>query len=214
METLENLVAEIAFLFDKDFDWAFKERLTASCISYRATLGKQEFDKYGRWSTGLIDSICLELIPVKSTECCLNDEVECYVTRTKDKVPAPIRTNKFPDPYTFVGTANHEVSFTFVQPEEVRNIYEGTKFMSKIGNLYAYYNNYIYTFGYEGKKLGIRGAFANPLALLELKDCNGNSCIESININEDMKSTIKRMILEEFGYTKILPKEKEIKLNE
>lgn len=213
-DSLDILVAEIASLFNKDFDWAFKERIKAACISYRATLGKQEFDKYGRWSTGLIDSVCLSVIAVKATECCLNEDVECFVMRTTSEVPAPIRTNRFPDPYTYVGSANHEAAFTFVQPEEVGNILCGTRFMKNIGNLYTYYNNYIYLFGYEGKKIAIRGAFANPLELLELIDCDGNSCRDSIDINEDMKSTIKRMILEEFGFTKMIPGDKEIKINE
>ena len=214
MDTLTVLVEDIAFLLNKDFDWAFKEKVKFSCISYRATLAKQEFDKYGRWSTGLIDSICLNLIEVPQTECCINSDVECTVTRTKYNVPAPIRTNRFPDPFTFVGTSNNEVAFTFVQPEEVNNILCGTKFMKKIGNLYAYFNNYIYIFNNEGRKLSIRGAFANPLDLLSLQDCDGNNCKDSIDINEDMKNTIKRMVLEEFGYTKVIPPNKEVQLDE
>lgn len=213
MDSLVSLVSEIASIFNKDFDFAFKERIKRACIGYRATLAKQEFDKNGRWSTGLIDPICLPVISVPKIECCLNDEIQCSVRRTKNKVPAPIRTNRFPDPFVFVGTSNQEKAFTYTTPEVVSLVLSGNKFTNKM-LMYSYFGDYIYLYNYEGGKIHIRAPFANPFQLLELENCDGNPCIEEIQIEEDLKSTIKRMVLEEFGVTKRIPKDNEIRLNE
>jgi hypothetical protein len=211
--TLETFIAEVATLFNKDFDYAFKKQIESSIIGFRATLLKQEYDKNGRFPTASIDAFCLPLQQAKAIDCCLTDEVDCFVQRTIDKVPAPVRTNRNAIPFLFIGTTNQERSFTFSNPENIANIQEGTRFISK-DYFYAYYNDYIYTFNYEGGSIGIRSVFANRTEVAKLKGCGGNPCIEVVRIEEDMKKTIRQMIIEDFRGIGIVPQDKEIRIDE
>lgn len=211
--TFDAFVAETAALFGKDFDHAFKKMIESSAIGYRASLLKQEFDKNGRFPTASLDPFCMSLIKVPAIECCLNDNVECDVSRTKFRVPAPIRTNRFADPFLFVGTGNREVAFTFVQFENIQNVLEGTKFISQ-SLMYAYDGTYIFTFNYEGNKIAIRSVVANRYELRDTVGCNGKPCAEEVYLEEDMKKTIRQMIIEDFRGVGILPKEREININE
>jgi hypothetical protein len=211
--TLKVFVTEIAALFDKDLDFAFKKQIESSIIGFRATLLRQEFEKYGRIPATSMDSLCFKLIRVPAVECCLNDEIECVVARTDIRVPNPIRLTRFPEPFSYVGTSNKEKAFTFVNTEEVPIILKGTKFINK-ALMYSYYNDYIYTFNFEGGKIAVRSAFANQTELLELNDCGGNPCIEDIFFEEDMKKTIRQMVIEDFRAVGKLPQLDELKLND
>lgn len=213
MTDVKILAEEISTLFNKQFDYPFNQMLISSIIGYRATILKQEFDKNGRFPRGSEDSLCLKLISVPATECCVSEDLECEVRRTEFQVPKPVRTNFFSDPYMFVGTANMEKAFTYSRAENVKLLLEGTKFM-KTGAYYDYFNEYIYVFNHEGGKVGVRDVFSNPLELLELRDCDGQPCKTDVGIDDDMKRVIKQMILEEFRVVRQVPEEQQIRINE
>lgn len=210
---LQILAAEIAAVVDKDFDFPFKKRMEGLAIDYRATLLKQEFDRNGRFPTSSEESVILPVKVSSASECGCECSIECDVFRTVEKVPRPIRRNIAMAPFLYVGTSNQTRSFTFVKPEEVESILEGTRFL-KDSPLYAYYNDYIYIFGDSGGKVAIRDPFGDPREILKLKDCNGNLCDANINIDNDMKRTIKLMIFEELRLFNKLPEEKQPRLNE
>jgi hypothetical protein len=209
---VELLAYEVADSVDKSWDAPFLRRMQESVIEYRAAVYKQEFDKNGRFPSGGEDSIILTIKSVPPAEC-LNDEIECEVRRTTYKVPRAIRKGRSPIPFAFVGTSNQETSFIYVRPEEVRSILEGTKFI-KNKFLYAFYNDYIYTYNYEGGKLVVRDVFSDPRKLLTLLDCNKRPCKTEITIDGDMKRTIKLMMYEELRQSNVLPPEQAVKLNE
>jgi len=213
MADIQILVSELAMLFQKPFDIPFKTMLTNSAIGYRATILKQEYDKNGKYPLGSEDSLCLPLTRVNPIECCLSDGFECVVTRTKDKVPSPVRGNFKPDPFLYVGSSNMTSAFMYAQPSMVENILSGTKFI-KNEKLYSFFNDYIYVFNFEGGKLGVRDVFSNPLELLTLKSCSGQPCITSINIEDDMKRVIKQMIIEEQRSMGNIIEDQSIKINE
>jgi hypothetical protein len=213
MITLKTFAEEITTIFDKQFDFAFNETIKSSIIGYRATILKQEIDKNGRFPRGSEHSLCLPLVRVKPIECCISEDLDCYVARTKDKVPSSVRANFFSDPFLFVGTSNMEKSFTYSKASEVKYTIEASKFL-KNNVYYDHFNDYIYTFNYEGGKLGVRDVFSNPLELLKLKNCDGKPCIEDVYIEDDMKRVIKQMILEEFRAIRNIPEEQQIRLNE
>lgn len=211
--TLVSFRDEIAGDMNKTTDFGFKKRLETKIIGYRATLLKQEFDKNGRYPSGSESEICIPMTQVKETECCSSGDDDCYVMRSTDKVPSPIRKNYNSDPFLFVGTANKEQSFSFIVPEIYESIRKGTRFI-KNSSFYAYYNEYVYVFNNTGDKIAIRDPFSNPLQLLEVKDCSGLPCKKDVYIEDDLKRVVKQMIFEEFRALGIIPSNKEIKLNE
>lgn len=213
MINIKQFAEEISTLLNKQFDEPFNALLESSIIGYRATILKQEFDKNGRFPRGSESAICLPLISVKPIECCISEELDCTVRRTKDKVPSAVRTNFFSDPFMFVGTANMEKAFTYGKSDTVKYTLESSKF-NKDGIYYDYFNDYIYVFNYEGGKLGVRDIFSNLLQLKELINCDGKSCLEDIYIEDDMKRAIKQMVLEEFRITRTVPEEQQVKINE
>jgi len=210
-DDLDIIAAEIAGTNGKDFDYAFKEMVKSMAIGYRATLLKQEFDKLGKFPSSSEATFTVSTTEVPATEC-LSEDVKCTVTRSKYKIPKPIRTNISSVPFRFVGTANQAVSFIFVKPEEVDLIICGTRFI-KNDVLYSYINGYIYTYNHDGGKITIRDPFADPRELSNISDCDGNTCDQFISIDQDMKKTIKMMIIEEL---RLFPKpeDKQIKINE
>jgi DNA-binding ferritin-like protein (Dps family) len=105
-----------------------------------------------------------------------------------------------------------EKEITFIKSEGLKNALEGTKFM-KHGAFYTYFNDYIFTFGYEGGKINVRSIFSNPLELLELTNCDGKPCAEDVFIEDDMKRTIKIMIMDEFNRIKNKVEAKEVEIN-
>lgn len=216
--TLETFVAEIAALYGKDFDFAFKKQIESSVIGFRASLLKQEYDRNGRFPTASIDFIKLKLKSVSANECCIDsEETQCSVMRTEVEVPNPVRSNTNPEPFLFVGTARQEKEYTFINPEDLKDIIDGTRFMRN-AIFYTHYNDYIFVivFG-EGSingKVGIRFVPANPTQLLELTDCDGKPCKEEIHIEEDLKKTIRQMIIEDINRSRGIFPSKEVKLNE
>lgn len=214
MTDVKIIVAELAELFKKPFDNPFNVYLTNVIIGYRATILKQEYDKNGRYPIGSESSLVLPLTSVSPVECCCSEDLDCKVLRTKDKVPSAVRGNFKPDPFLYVGTSNGAVAFTYSQPHMIDNILTGgSKFLTN-DVFYASYNNYIYTFNYDGGRLGVRDVFSNPLELLTLQNCDGNPCIDTVFIEEDMKRVIKQMVIEEFRSTGEAIEDQEVKINE
>lgn len=117
------------------------------------------------------------------------------------------------DPFIFVGSSNLEKAFTYSQAHTIKNIIDGSKFI-KNEIYYDVINNYIYLFNFEGGKIAVRDVFSNPSELLELNDCDGKPCIDSIFIEDDMKRLIKQFILEEFRSVRQIPEQQELKINE
>lgn len=197
MEDIKVLVAELAEVFKRPLDYPFSVMLTTSAIGYRATILKQEYDKNGRYPLGSEDSIILPLIRVSAVECCCGEDLECQVSRTKTRVPSAVRGNFKPDPFLYVGVSNGSKPFTYSQPHMIESILTGSKFLRN-DQFYSFYNGFLYTFNYEGNRVGVRDVFSNGLELLNARDCDGKPCIDTIYIEDDMKRIIKKMIMEEF----------------
>lgn len=211
--TIKEFADEIAGDLNKTTDFAFRKRLESKTLGYRATLLKQEYDKRGRYPSGSENEICISMTSVKETECCLTGDDECYIMRSTQKVPSPIRKNDNSEPFLYVGTANKEESFAYTTPEMYQYIKEGTRFIKNKG-YYSYYNGYVYVFNNAGDKISIRDPFSNPAELLEVLDCSGLPCKTDIYIEDDLRRVVKQMIFEEFRALRIIPENQEIRLNE
>jgi hypothetical protein len=212
MNDVKIVAYEIAEAFSKQSDIPFIRRMENLVIQGRATALQQKYDKYGRFPASSEASITLSMKQVPPAEC-LTDEIECTVARTIYKVPRPLRKSSDPIPFSFVGSMNQEVSFIFVKPEEVKSILCGTRFI-KTKSMYAYFNDYIYTFNHDAGKITIRDVFADPRELLDLLDCNEKPCTTDIELEEDMKRLIKMFVYEELRQFNIIPLDKQVKLNE
>ncbi len=213
MITLKTFAEEITTLMNRQFDFAFNELMKSTIIGYRATILKQEIDKNGSFPRGSEDTICLPLIRVKPIECCASEDLDCYVARTASRVPSAIRANFLKEPFFFVGTSNMEKAFTYQRADVVKFAIDAAKFTQN-SVYYDYFNGYIYTFNYEGGRLGVRDMFSNPLELLELNNCDGKPCLSEIYIDDDMKRAIKQMVFDEYKVTKTIPDEQQIRLDE
>ena len=213
MTEIKVFAEEIATIFNKQFDLPFLEVLKQSIIGYRATILKQEFDKNGRFPRGSEQKICLKLKKVKAVECCIDEVIECEVSRTIDRVPSGVRTNNMSTPFLFVGSANAEKAFTYAPSYTIKNILEGNKF-TKSDTYYDYVDGYIYIFNSATQRINVRDVFGNPLELLNLTNCEGKPCLEAVYIDDDMKRLIKQFILEEYRSVRQVPETQEIKLNE
>lgn len=211
-DDVDTVAAEIAQITDKIQDIPFTRMLKNLVIGNRATILKQQYDRDGRFPSGSEDSITVPIKSVPSNEC-MNDEIDCTVFRTTQKIPRPIRKNRNPIPFSFVGNLNQENSFIFVKPEEVKPFRQGNRFI-KDKPLYTYYNDYIYLFNHEGGKITIREVFADPRELKNVIDCDKKPCKISVELDEDMKRVIKMMIYEELRQFNKLPEEQSIKINE
>jgi hypothetical protein len=209
---IRMLALEVAGNTSKDWDIPFVRRMEESVVEYRATILKQEYDKNGRFPSGNEDTVTIEIINVPPAEC-LDDSITCEVRRTKYRVPKPIRKNRTPTPFNFVGSTNQEYPFMFTRPEEVKSFLRGTKFI-KAKALYAYYNDYVYIFNYEGSKITIRSVFSDPRQLLELLDCDKKPCKVDILLDGDMKRTIKMMVYEELRQFNKLPEDQTVRLTD
>ena len=187
-------------------------RMQNSIIQYRATILKQQFDRDGRFPSGVESTVTLKIKGASPVECSIGD-IDCKVLRTIEQLPRPIRKNRTPIPFSFVGTMNQELAFTFVEPEEVRSFLEGNKFINQ-SRLYAYINDYVYTFNHDGGNITIRDPFADPRQLNDLLDCDQKPCEPNLHLDMDMIRVIKQMIFEEIGQLKFIPEDKNIKINE
>lgn len=207
-----TLAYEVADALDKSWDIPFIRRMEESVYAYRASVYKQEFDKNGRFPPGGEDSIVLEMQKVPTHEC-LDEDLNCTVTRTIYKVPKAVRKGRSAIPYAFVGSVNQEYPFMYTRPEEVKSFLLGTKFI-KDKTLYANLNDYIYTFNHDAGKIAVRDVFSDPRQLLTLLNCDKKPCRTDITIDGDMKRTIKMMIFEEIRQFNRLPEDQSVKLNE
>lgn len=208
---LKILAAEIGIVTNKEFDHGYMKMIESLAVGYRATLLKQEFDKNGKFPSGDQFTVTLPVISVPSVEC-LSEEVHCEVMRTVNKVPSPIRTNISSIPFRFVGTSNQSISYSFIWPEDYDLIVGGTRFVNR-DSYYTYIDGYVYLFGFDEGRITIRDPFDDPRKLKELKDCDGNSCYEGLDLSLDMKKTIKMMIFEELRLF-VKPLDKEVRVNE
>lgn len=212
IDDLDKIAIEVAHTVGKVQDIPFERWVKEVTIATRATILKQQYDRDGRFPSGTKDSVTIPMVQVPAIEC-TDDEIDCTVYRTVQKIPRPIRKNRTSVPFSFVGNAKQSLSFIYVEPEEVKPFREGNRFI-KDKSLYAYYNDYIYTFNHEGGKVTIREVFADPRELKDLLDCDKKPCKSFIEIDEDMKRVIKMMIFEELHQFNKIPDDTSIKINE
>jgi hypothetical protein len=213
MININTFAEEVAIIYNKQFDEPYLEFIKSLIIGYRATILKQEYDKYGRFPAGSEESICLPLKRVSPVECCVGEDLDCRVARTVDKVPSQVRNNFNSEPFLFVGTGNMEKSWSFANSDAVKHILEGSRFMSSV-TFYTFLNGYIYAFNTPNEKVGIRLVASNPFELLELKNCDGKPCKEEVLIEDDMKRLIHQFITERLGNPNEPIDDREIKINE
>jgi hypothetical protein len=207
---IKNLAQELAFDFERSNDKDFVRRIELAIIGFRATIIRQDYNKTGRFADSLIESFCVPLIQVKETECCHTGEENCNIWRSEFKLPTPVRTKDGTN-FVFVGNVNNTEAYTNILPEEYISIKKGTRY-AKLKKFYASYNQYLYVFNSgNNQKLRVRYVPDNPEELLSLKSCEGKPCIDTIDLNEDMKKIIKDWVKQELRGG--IPRETEIEIN-
>lgn len=210
MTKISILAQKIADNIDRPFDDMLLERLKSDIVSYRAVIVRREHDKTGRFAGTLVQDISpIKVISVDSIEC--GAPTGCNVMRTESVIPKPIRV-KGNTNFTYIGAVNRMTPFTYIHPEEVKYL-EHTKY-GKNYPRYSYLNGYIYIFNSSATSILIRSVFADPFELANLKDCDGNTCFQDIDIDTDMENGIKSFIYKELGLLNKQPENQEIKTDD
>lgn len=211
MTKISILAQKIADNVGKSFDYMLIERLKSDVISYRAVIIRREHDKTGAFAGTLVQDISpIRVSKVDNIEC--GAPTGCTVLRTDSIIPKPVRV-KGGTNYTYVGAVNRMTAFGHIQPEEFKYLKQYTKF-GKSYPRYSYINGYIYLFNTEANNILIRGVFADPFELANLKDCDGNTCFQDIDIDTDMEEGIKSFIYKELGLTDTPKEPDEVKIED
>lgn len=216
---LATLAQTIADNVGMPYDEVFLERMKYEIISQRATLLRQDFTRNRIIYSQLIQDIgCIELQKTSLDECCTVNLVDmCAVSRTKSKVPTPVRIKENSSPFMYVGGIDKTAPFTWTIPEKLP--YMLTRRYGKKNQIYfTYLNGYIYVFHLYHqeaiKKINIRGIWEDPVALAALKNCAGKECaaIDDFPIPRDMHKLIKDLIYAELKA--MIPKDTEITIDD
>lgn len=209
MGKISELAQKIADNIDRSWDDMLKERLKSDIVSYRATIIRREHDKTGMFADTLVHEISLDLIKVDANEC--GAPTDCNVLRTKFKVPKPVRV-KGNSNFQYVGSLNGTRPFGYIKPEELGYL-QYSRYSNEYGR-YTYVNGYIYVFHTEAKAVKLRYVPSNPFELIDLKDCDGNSCFKDEEIDDDLEAMIKSFIYEELGLVRTENTKDEVKTDE
>lgn len=144
----------------------------------RALWLRNEFNKPGRViDSQIVQTLCAELEPVSASECGCVD-LDCYVLRTKIKLPKLLELHSGPA-LVRVGPVNITVQkFNFVTQEQAI-LAAHNKYTKNAVNLFLY-NSYLYLMtnnsSYQTLQyISIKGVFDNPLDLQGLK-CSEDAC--------------------------------------
>jgi hypothetical protein len=118
MATLNTIADEIIGALQRPFDIQFRERVKSAYISVMATLIRRQIQKHGndeQFSTHFY----LDLVPKPAGPCNPGEPPSSKCWQSEFPLPRPIRTGS-DVPFTFVGSADHRVSYIFTEPWELR----------------------------------------------------------------------------------------------
>ena len=172
MTSLNEIAYSVANKLGKPLDIALVNNIKFSIVNYRALFIRQDFTKNGKVHQLFVQDLgCVPLEKVDSAECC-DVESGCFVTRTEDVLPDPIRLKGLED-FTFVGAVDKITRYTSILPEEVQFI-KYNKY-TKNDIRYYYMNRRVYILN-EQKYVNIRGIFADPRDAARFNLCEGAEC--------------------------------------
>ncbi len=175
--SLNQIAERCAYGLDQPNNILLKEHIKFSIKAWRATLIRRDIAANGI-SDEFLQTIKVPLEKIGKIDAC-ETSPECYILRTKYKVPKSIRL-KADVNYKFVGIYDEHDNLkpiTYVEPEEFRY----TKFNSFTSNVIRYTNENQYFKLYNNtllKSLVIQTAFSDPREL-------NTSCDEEC-YNDDM----------------------------
>lgn len=209
-----NLATYIAILADiagKPFDYPTQAKARELIISARQTLIRQQYEKTKTFPTSALVSVCVELEEKSSTECCGID-LGCKLVISKKEIPLPMDV-KDEIIFEFVGDIIGMFPFGYIKPSEVPLI-KYRKFSSRLP-YYTWINKRLVYFNVPGmEKSRVRYVPANPVELIEFKDCDTDKpCFDpedSAFIEGHWEDTITRMVLPKLS----INPDRQIKINE
>ena len=167
MATLSEISEAVALTLNKEGDIAFQKKIEFTVKYYRALYLRREIETNG-FSKEYLQSFLVPLVNVTDLdlgEGCSYPEMlgECYIQRTKEKVPKPIRLKQEEDFY-FVGLSHGRQAFTYVNKQDLDLL----KFRRIKRSLYAYeyVNGYLYIYNTSKlKHLRVSSAFVDPTVI-------------------------------------------------
>jgi hypothetical protein len=212
MATLIEEVDAIAGKYEKMFDFEFKSRIQTSFLNARAEIIRREINRIGYLPNSFLYQInCTPTVRVDIAECC-SINLDCAVTRSRYKIPSPIRYKAGNTDFQYVGTIDGKKSFAFAMPEDLPFIVTDRWLKGAIR--YTYINGYLYILNDNPKNIRVRAAFNNPFDFGEITDCEGNNCIYEPIIEEDILYMVRQLVYQDLNIPYINNEQVEVKQEE
>ena len=166
-------------------DDSFSKRQMIFIVNYiRAKLIKEALDRKQEASREWVQDLgCVLVQSVDKAECC-DIKTNCFVLRTVDKIPAPVRS-KLGNTITYVGRVDKGEVF----PLERFHRHEWQPFDKWTSNVQVsyYHNGYLYvTKNNILSHINVHGIFENPMEVSRYNVCDssgtvtGQTCYEAI----------------------------------
>jgi len=191
--TQREIADQVAYQLGDPFNIPLIRSIEESVLPARSVVLRREVNKRLKYPSWAMQTLgCQELKEVDFGECAGADVSTAYALRTKEALPAPVRTTLMV-PFDFVGTTDHRETYQYMDTEMVTHFNKGTKYVYKHPR-YTLIDGYIYVFNVYEDYISIRGIFDNPSLASGYQDCE-----PKYEIEEDMVYLIKRFLYEEFG---------------
>lgn len=215
MATLNQIAYAIAHTLGAMNDHVLREKIKYSALNLRALYIRQDLATNPLSSTyiqslGAVPIVCAD-IASECTDLSIGVKSTYMVHRTKDKIPAPLRT-KAGDSFYSVNSIDKQTVYQEVNPQLIR-AFSHTKYAS-LSPKYFYQNDFLYILDLPNrniKYINIMGVWENPQELASTcKECYSDDAEFPIPI--DMLPRMERDLLQLYQNQKPVEDE-EVRIN-
>lgn len=167
--TPNEITTLIASNLKKELDTPFKKQLWERIKYWRSTLIKQSLDKVRQDAHFFRQTLYLPMEKVNEL-ICIDGELECYVSRTQDEIPTPLRITDA-GVLEYIGGIDGSSPFGYADSGTLRYLRAGKYSQLSLFPYYRYENNKIITTLPDLPKIRISGVFSDPEVAMQYKDC-------------------------------------------
>jgi len=196
--TKEAIITSVLNELGSPFSLELYNRISDRVIALRAKYLRQSIGKYG------IDELLKQDYTLNLKK--ETDGKGCVYFKTECKVPVPIRAIGMSSPFNFVGNVNG-IPYTYLRSYETKTIPAIP--VNKNNKYYTVKNGYIEVYNSQVTNLTVSAVFESLEDLLDCAgDCSDNT---ELPMPSDIVDIIIKDLIQEFGSTKPLEKDIEVK---
>ncbi len=202
--TLNNLVYSVleyassgSLPDDMSISWEFAKDLVEQ---QRAILISQSLTKHDEWNDSFVQNFCAELESIDSSQCPCQVPIDCYVLRTKQRIPSTVdyyKDNAINSVTTVTGQA-------ISKSNPVKSRYQKYNKYTSNNRIWFIKDNYMYILNEKFiDYINISGIFERPTDLKRFS-CSGQSCFDE-NSEYPVSLNLASQIIDIINKTKIAP---------